>query len=112
MPWLSSAEHDRLLDALDHANQRAEAAEKALAAERAANREAERHFADMILRKAGSYPLPKPQPAPTKSEPEQPASEVPGMDPGELEAIVAVGAERGLSRTDIIASIKRERGLE
>lgn len=110
--WINSAEYDRLLDALDHANQRAEAAEKALAAERAANRDSERHFADMILRKAGSFPMPKSQPVATEVPELVPASEVPGMDLGELEAVVAVGAERGLRRADVIATLKRERGLE
>lgn len=110
--WVSSADYDRLLAALDRAEQRADNAEAALATERAANREAERHFADMILRKAGSYPLPKPQPAPVDAPEPEPASEVPGMDPGELEAVVAVGAERGLRRADVIATLKRERGLE
>jgi hypothetical protein len=111
MQWLSKAEYDLLRATLDHANQRAEVAEKALAAERAANRESERHFADMILRKAGSYPQPKKQPEPVSDEPSEPTSEVSGMDTGELAAIVAVGAENGHSRADVISTLRRERGL-
>ena len=112
MPWVSSIEYDRLLDALDHANQRAEAAEKALAAERAANRESERWFADMILRKAGSFPQPKPQPAPADTPELVPTGEVPGMDQGEIEAVVAAGAEMGLSRADALATLRRVHQLE
>ena len=109
--WVSSAEYDRLLDALDHANQRAEAAERALAAERAANRESERWFADMILRKAGSFPQPKPQPAPADTPELVPTGEVPGMDTGELAALIAAGADHGVSRADVIATLRRDRGL-
>lgn len=112
MPWLSGTEYSRLLATLDAAEQRAFNAEAALAAERAANRESERHFADMILRKAGSFPQPKPQP-PSTGEPE-PAftSEVPGMDQGEIEAVVAAGLEMGLTRADALSTLRRARHLE
>lgn len=109
--WINSREYDRLLAALDSAEQRAVDAEDALATERAANREAERHFADMILRKAGSFPLPKKVDQP-EIPPEVDTSEVPGMDPGELKALVMVGNEFGRSRADVIRELRRERGLE
>lgn len=111
MPWISNVEYTRLLTSLDQAESRAAAAESALAAERAANRESERHWADMFLRKSGSYPQPKKQPELVAAEPAEPTSEVPGMDSGELAAVLAVGAENGHSHADVISTLRRERGL-
>lgn len=110
--WVSSLEYSRLLTALDHAEQRAAAAEEALVAERAANREAERHWADMLLRAKQTFPLPKKPMAQSTETPElQPASDVPGMDSGELEALVTTGAQYGVSRADVIRELRKERGL-
>lgn len=110
--WISSLEYSRLLSSLDAAEQRAFNAEAALAAERAANRESERWFADMILRKAGSFPMPKKQPEPVAAPELEPTSEVPGMDRGEIEAVVAAGAEMGLTRADALSTLRRVHHLE
>lgn len=116
MPWISRAEYDCLLAAIDNAERRAAGAESALAAERAANRESERHWADMFLRRMQTFPLPKKSPAATTPVEANPAlvpvAEIAGMDEGELEALVATGAAYGVSRADVIRELRRERGLE
>ena len=114
--WVSRAEYTRLLTALDVAETRAYNAEAALAAERAENRRAERWMANMLLRRAGTYPVPD-KAAPVQGPPlpveleQAGSSEVPGMDPAELEAVVLAGADYGQTRADVIAFLRRERGL-
>lgn len=85
----------------------------ALTEERTANREAERHWANMLLRAKQTYPLPpKLVPVQTPTEPELiSTSEVPGMDEGELEALVVAGAEYGQARADVVRFLRQERGL-
>lgn len=110
--WLSRGEYKRLLRALARAERRADSCFAALADERAGNREAERHFANMLMRRAGTFPLPPKPVAQSADGPElQPASEIPGMDPGEIEALVLAGTEYGQTRADVIRFLRNERGL-
>lgn len=111
--WISKGEYKRLLRALARSEQRADNLFAALAEERTANREAERHWANMLLRAKQTYPLPpKAVPIPSSDEPElQPAGEVPGMDEGELEALIAAGAQYGVDRASVIRTLREERGL-
>lgn len=107
--WISRAEYQRLVDAVDRAERRAEDAASALTAEREANRTAERHWADMFMRRMQTYPLPKTAPnQPADTPPLQPASEVPGMDQGAIEATVAAGLEMGVSRQETIRLLKQQ----
>ena len=110
--WISRGEYKRLVRDLARSERRAEAYFTALEAERAANREAERHWADMLLRAKQTYPLPK-KPAVQEPPPPDltPATEVPGMDQGEIDALVLAGAEYGQSRADVIRFLRNERGL-
>lgn len=111
--WISRNEYRRLLRALARAERRAESYFAALADEREANREAERHWANMLMRRAGSFPLPPKSVAaqPVDSPELQSTSEVPGMDPGEIEALVLAGTEYGQTRADVIRLLRNERGL-
>lgn len=109
--WISRGEYKRLLRALARAERRAESYFAALADEREANREAERHWADMLLRAKQTYPLPKKPTQPVDSPELQSTSEVPGMDPGEIEALVLAGTEYGQTRADVIRFLRNERGL-
>lgn len=112
--WISRGEYRRLLRAIARAERRAEILFDALTDERTANREAERHWANMLLRAKQTYPLPaKPaMPQLTDSPPLELASEVPGMDPGEVDAVVATGAQYGLDRASVIRTLREERGLQ
>lgn len=109
--WISRGEYRRLLRALARAERRADAYFVALSEERTANREAERHLTNMILRKAGSFPQPKKVPVPESAPELTPSGEVPGMDPGELDALVLTGSQYGVSRADVIRELRKERGL-
>lgn len=116
--WISRAEYDRLLAAVDAAEQRAERAEKALASERDENRYAERWMSNMLLRRAGTYPVPdkapplQGPPAPIEIEQVEGSSEVPGMDQGELDALIATGAGYGHTSDEVIAQLLKERSGE
>lgn len=111
--WISKGEYRRLLRLVRLGERRSEVLFDALMAERASNREAERHWANMLLRAKQTYPLqPKPpSPLPVDGPPLEPASEVPGMDPGEVEALVEAGSQYGVPRADVIRTLKQERGL-
>lgn len=118
MPWVSRAEYDRLLAAIDTAERRAADTEAALAAERAENRRTERWMTNMLMRRAGTYPVPAASPpvqgppVPVELETIDGGSEIPGMDTAELEALVVAGSQYGQNRADVLAFLRRERGLE
>lgn len=112
--WISRSEYRRLVRDKLRAERRADNLIDLLMAERAENRQAERWWSNALLRAKGSFP----QPAKVDQPPGSPALElantslVPGMDDGEVEALVTTGAEYGQSRDDVIRFLKRERGLE
>lgn len=112
--WISKGEYRRLVRAALRAERRIDQLTEDLTVERAENRRAERHWADMLLRAKQTYPLPaKPTAVPVPADsPLEPAGIIPGMDDGEVEALIATGATYGMSRDDAIRSIKQARGLE
>lgn len=111
MPWLSRGEYRRLLRQLGRAEQRADQAESALSAERAAFMRDIRHLTSMLLRRAGSYPLPEPAKPAFVPDPVhwQPAPELP-IDPGEYEALLATAADYGVDKAGVDSLLARERG--
>ena len=110
--WISRGEYRRLLRSYAQAERRADTLFAALAEERAANREAERHWANQVLRARGSFPMPTKSVAlPSDAPALELTSEVPGMDAGELDALVLAGAQYGVSRADVIRELRNERGL-
>lgn len=111
--WISRGEYQRLSEQLDRAEDRLDEATAALATERAENRRAERHFANMLLRRAGTFPVPPVEKPPDFSAFEGELESVgPSIDPGELEAHVAEGAVFGLSAEEVEQRLRQQRGLE
>lgn len=113
--WISRGEYRRLVRDKLRAERRVDHLTELLLAELAENRRAERWWSNMLLRAKSTYPLPpKPVPTPSDAPPLEPANPVlvPGMDDGEVEALIDTGANYGQSRTDVISFLRRERGLE
>lgn len=99
----------------EHLQARVAELERQLAEERSENRRSERWWANALLRAKNSFPLPpKPVDQPPDTPELVPASQglVPGMDDGEVEALITTGAEYGQNREDVVRFLKRERGLE
>jgi hypothetical protein len=112
--WISRGEHRRLVRDKTRAERRVDTLIDLLMAERAESRRAERWWSNMLLRAKQSYPLPPKVDQPPDTPPLVPADNtlVPGMDDGEVEALVATGAEYGVDRNEVLRTLKRERGLE
>lgn len=114
--WISKGEYQRLVRDRLRAERRADDLFAALTAERAANRTSERHWANMFLRSKaiGAFPQPREEPktpAP-ELEPANPDTLIPGMDDGEVEAVVATGQSYGVSREETLRLLKQQRGLQ
>lgn len=103
--FLPRAEYDRLVQQL-------ESAQLALEQERAENRRTERWQMDMLLRRAGSFPVPAKADAsvtkPITDGPLEPAD----IDPGELAAMVEAGEQYGVGPDEVKRLLRAERGLE
>lgn len=103
--WLPRVEYDRLVQQL-------ESAQLALEVERAENRRTERWMCNMLLRRAGTFPVPpvaSVSPAPPTTAPTETP---PPIDPGELAAMVEVGKEYGVPAEDVERLLRRERGID
>lgn len=102
--WLSRAEYDRLV-------LQVESAQEALALERAENRRAERHWANMFMRRLQTFPLASTDQSVTTPVTNDFTPPPPEIDPGELEAMIAVGADMGVSKDEVERLLRMERGL-
>ena len=112
--WISKGEYRRLVRDKLRAERRVDTLIDLLMAERADSRQAERWWANALLRAKGSFPQPAKVDLPTDAPELVPANQgpVPGMDEGEVDALIAAGAEYGQTRDDVIRFLRRERGLE
>lgn len=115
--WISSAEYARLLTAITVAEERATAAENALAAERLhADKRIDqlladqRHVLSMFLRsrQMGAYPLPPAKDEPQEQPPPPPNGEETLMDQGEYEAIMEIEKARGRTEAEVNAMLVQE----
>lgn len=102
--YLPRAEYDRLVSQL-------ETAQEALALERAENRRSERHWANMFMRRLQTFPLASTDASVTTPVTDDFTPPPPEIDPGELEAMVAVGADMGVPKEEVERLLRMERGL-
>lgn len=101
--FLPRAEYDRLVLQL-------ETAVLELRLERIENRRAERHMTNMLLRRAGTFPVPPatPEASVTTSVTDNLAP-IPPVDPGERRALIEAGAAVGVSAEDVDQLLELER---
>lgn len=112
--WLSRTEYTRMAQQLESALALVESAQTDLRIERAENRLAERHWANMFLRRMQTFPLVE-KVAPTTTTESAPAAystAPPAIDPGELEAMVEAGAAMGVSEAEVKRLLEQERSTE
>lgn len=107
--------HKALYRQMRVSERRAHEADTALTIDRHESFRTIRHLVNQFLRakQIGAYPLPSSEEeAASKAvpEPRLPTFEE-VIDPGELEALIATGREYGISREDVIATIKKEKGF-
>lgn len=111
--WIGKGEYRRLLRQLARAEQRATSAEASLDIERHENNRMIRHLTNAFLRSKaiGAFPLQAEKPSPAITGPDSEQLVPVELDQGELDALIAVGEQYGVSPRDAENVLRKEKGL-